>query len=320
MMIRRDGADHVRLRRLLSKAFTPRAVGRWQQRVESIVARLLDDASERTELDVIADYALPLPAQVVSEMLGMPRDDIPQLRRWSRALTTEMDPLSTREALEASADAAREMSAYVQQVIVDKRAHPGDDILTALLAAEDAGEVLSDNEVLAQVLLLYIAGHETTLNLIGNGVIHLLGFPEQLNRLLADPGLDGNAVEEVLRFEGPVQLTRRVGLEPVEMEGTTIPAGSHITLSLAAANHDPRKWGPSADVLDIARPGANEHVSFGGGPHFCLGASLARLEGKIALPSLVRRFPNMAPAYDEPRWIPSLTLRGVETLPVTLRQ
>ncbi|MGH2684314.1 MAG: cytochrome P450, partial [Actinomycetota bacterium] len=208
---------------------------------------------------------------------------------------------------------------YLQQVIVDKRAHRGDDVLTALLAAEEAGDVLSDNEILAQVLLLYTAGHETTPNLIGNGVTHLFRFPEQLARLRAEPGLDANAVEEVLRFESPAPLTRRVSLESVDIDGVTIPAGSHITVSLAAANRDPRKWGPSADVLDVARPGANEHVSFGGGPHFCLGASLARLEGRIALPSLLRRFPHMAPAYDEPSWIPRVALRGVETLPVTLR-
>jgi cytochrome P450 len=167
--------------------------------------------------------------------------------------------------------------------------------------------------------MLYIAGHETTLNLIGNGVTHLFRFPDQLDRLRLEPELDANAVEEVLRFESPAQLTRRVNLEPIEIGGVSIPAGSHLTLSLASANRDPRKWGPTADALDIARPGANEHVSFGGGAHFCLGASLARLEGKAALPRLVRRFPKMAPAYDEPAWTNRMTLRGVEKLPVTLR-
>jgi cytochrome P450 len=319
MMIRRDGEDHLRLRRLVSKVFTPRAISQWQDRADAIVERLLAAADERAEIDVIADYALPLPAQVISDMLGMPHADQPQLRAWTRALTRGLDPFSSPEEQEASAQAGRGISEHIQQVIIDKRAKPGDDILTALVQAEDAGDVLDDREIVAQVLLLYIAGHETTLNLIGNGMTHLLRFHDQLVQLQAEPGLDANAVEEVLRFESPAQLTRRVSLEPVDVGDFTIPAGSHITLSLASANRDPRKWGPTADSLDIARPGANEHVSFGGGAHFCLGSSLARLEGKAALPRLVRRFPKIAPAYDEPMWLDRVALRGVEALPVTLR-
>lgn len=319
MMIRKDGADHLRLRRLVTKVFTPRAISRWQDRAESIVGRLLAAADERTELDVIADYALPLPAQVISEMLGMSYDDGPRLRAWSRALVRGLDPFNSEDDEAASAEAGRAMTTYLDQVVVDKRARPGDDILTALLQAREAGDALSDKEVVAQVMLLYIAGHETTLNLIGNGVTHLLRSPDQLERLRGDPGLDANAVEEVLRFESPAQLTRRISLEPVEVGGVTIPAQSHVTLSLASANRDPRKWGPTADTLDLARVGAHEHVSFGAGPHYCLGASLARLEGKIALPRLLRRFPRMAPRYDEPDWANRVTLRGVETLHVTLR-
>lgn len=320
MMIARDGDDHTRLRKLVSRVFTPRAVTAWQQRAESIVERLLAAADERDQLDVIADYAFRLPAQVITEMLGMPADDTPQLRAWSRALTMRLDPFITPEQEEAAAEAGRGMYDYVQAVIAEKRARPGEDILTALLEAEEDGDMLDDREVLNQVILIYIAGHETTLNLIGNGVTHLFRFPEQLDRLRTTPDLDANAIEEVLRYEGPAQLTRRVNLEPVEVGGTTIPANSHITLSLASANHDPRRWGPTADVLDIARPGANDHVSFGGGAHYCLGASLARMEARIALPRLLRRFPRMAPAYDTPQWIRRSGLRGVETLPVVLRE
>jgi cytochrome P450 len=318
MMINRDGEDHLRLRRLVSKVFTPRAVGQWQQRASTIVDQLLAEASGRGELDIIADYALPLPAQVITEMLGLPRDDTPQLRAWSRALTNTLEPDNAADEKEKITEAGRAMGDYLQQVIADKRRSPGDDILSGLLHAEDAGDILDDKEVLAQVVMLYIAGHETTLNLIGNGVTHLLSFPDQLELLRTEPALDANAVEEVLRYESPAQLTRRINLEPIEVGEVTIPAGSHITLSLASANRDPRKWGPTADVLDIARPGANEHVSFGGGAHYCLGASLARFEAKIALPRLIRRFPAMAPAYDKPQWIRRLALRGVETLPVTL--
>jgi cytochrome P450 len=319
MLINRDGADHVRLRRLVSKVFTPSAVARWQQRASTIVEQLLDAADERDAIDVMADYALPLPAQVITAMLGLPSDDTPQLRAWSRILTGALEP-SAAEEDETITAAGRAMGDYLYQVIADKRRTPGDDILTGLLEAEEAGDVLNDNEVLAQVIMLYIAGHETTLNLIGNGVTHLFRFPDQLDLLRTEPALDANAVEEVLRYESPAQLTRRVTVEPVEVGDVTLPAGSHITLSLASANHDPRKWGPTADVLDIARPGANEHVSFGGGAHYCLGAALARLEAQVALPRLVRRFPAMAPTYDKPRWLPRVALRGVETLHVTLRE
>ena len=205
------------------------------------------------------------------------------------------------------------------QVVVDKRKYPGDDILTGLIQAEEEGDRLTTEEIQAQVMLLYIAGHETTANLIGNGLTHLFRFPEQMDILRADPGLDANAVEEILRFDGPAHFTRRVNREPFEVGGVTIPEASLLTLALASANHDPRKWGPTADVLDVARPGANEHVSFGGGSHFCLGNALARLETQVAVPKLLRRFPRMEPASADPAWMHRITLRGVETLPVVLR-
>ncbi|MEY2432814.1 MAG: hypothetical protein QOC92_2539, partial [Acidimicrobiaceae bacterium] len=318
MMIRRDGDDHLRLRRLVSKVFTPRAISRWQQRSESIVDGLLNRLSEGDEFDVMSDYAVVVPTQIISEMLGMPTEDMPRLQAWSSTLSKGLDPFTTPEEEEAAVAAGKAFVGYLEQTIVDKRGRPDDDILTALLDAQEAGEVLDDEEVISQVLMLYIAGHETTRNLIGNGLTHLFRFPAQLDRLRADPSLDANAVEEVLRFESPAQLTRRVNHAPVELGGTTIPAESHITLSLASANRDPRKWGPTADTLDVARPRANEHVSFGGGPHFCLGNSLARLEAKIALPSLIRRFPRLAPAYVEPQWTRRVVLRGVETLPVSI--
>jgi cytochrome P450 len=319
MMIRRHGDDHLRLRRLMAKVFTPRAVTQWRERAEGIVEQLLRDAQERTELDVIADFALPLPAQIISEMLGMPKGDEARLRAWSQTLIRGLEPFVPPDGEAAIAEAGRAMGDYLDEVIADKRRTGGEDLLTALIRAEDSGSVLDDNEVRAQVVMLYIAGHETTLNLIGNGVVNLLRFPDQLEHLRAEPGLDANAVEEVLRFESPVQLTRRVAVEPIEIAGVAIAAGSHVTLSLASANRDPRKWGPTADVLDIGRPGANDHVSFGGGAHYCLGASLARLEATVALPRLLRRFPYMTAAYDEPNWSTRVALRGVESLPVTLR-
>jgi cytochrome P450 len=318
-MTRRDGEDHLRLRRLVAKVFTPRAISTWRDRTERVVDQLLGNAAEKATIDVMSEFALPLPVQIISEMLGMPPADIGQLRDWSRAMTRGLDPSLTPEEDEAATAAGRGLFDYVGQVVADKRKDPGDDILTALIQAEEAGDRLETEEIQAQVLLLYVAGHETTANLIGNGLTHLFRFPEQLDLLRADPGLDANAVEEVLRFDSPAHFTRRANREPLEVDGVTIPEASLITLALASANRDPRKWGPTADVLDIARPGANEHVSFGGGSHFCLGNALARLETQVALPKLVRRFPRMEPAYAEPAWTHRITLRGVETLPVALR-
>jgi cytochrome P450 len=318
-MLRRDGEDHQRLRRLVSKVFTPRAVSSWKDRAERIVDQLLAEAAEKDTIDVMTEFALPLPVRIISEMLGMPPADHGQLRDWSRTLVRGVDPSISPEEDEAATAAGQAMFDYVGQVVADKRKDPGDDILTALIQAEEAGDRLETEEIQAQVVLLYLAGHETTANLIGNGLTHLFRFPEQMELLRADPGLDANAVEEVLRFDGPAQFTRRVNREPLEVGGVTIPAASLLTLALGSANHDPRKWGPTADVLDVARPGAHEHVSFGGGSHYCLGNALARLETQAALPALVRRFPRMEPVSAEPAWMHRITLRGVETLPVVLR-
>ncbi len=318
-MTRRDGDDHRRLRRLVAMVFTPRAVSSWRDRADRLVDQLLAEAADKGTIDVMTEFALPLPVQIISEMLGMPPGDHGQLRDWSRILTKGLDPSMTAEEDAAATAAGQAMFDYVAQVVADKRKDPGDDILTALIQAEEAGDRLDTEEIQAQVMLLYIAGHETTANLIGNGLTHLLRAPEQMDRLRVDPGLDANAVEEVLRFDSPAQFTRRVNREPLEVGGVTIPEGSLVTLALGSANHDPRKWGPTADVLDVARPGANEHVSFGGGSHFCLGNALARLETQAALPKLVRRFPRMEPAASEPAWMHRITLRGVETLPVVLR-
>ncbi|HEV8623046.1 MAG TPA: cytochrome P450 [Acidimicrobiia bacterium] len=318
-MTRRDGEDHLRLRRLVSKVFTPRAVSSWKDRTDRVVEQLLGEAADKGKIDVMGEFALPLPAQIISEMLGMPQGDHGQLRDWSHTITRGLDPSLTPEEDEAATAAGRGMFDYVAQVVADKRQHPGDDILTALIQAEEAGDRLETEEIQAQVMILYVAGHETTANLIGNGLTNLFRFPEQLDLLRADSGLDANAVEEVLRYDPPAQFTRRVNREPLEVGDITIPEGSLLTLALGSANRDPLKWGPTADVLDVARPGANEHVSFGGGSHFCLGNALARLETQAALPKLVRRFPRMEPAYSEPAWMHRITLRGVETLPIVLR-
>jgi cytochrome P450 len=319
MMLRRDGEDHDRLRRLVARVFTPKAVAAWRERAESVVEGLLAEAESRPSMDVIADYALILPAQIISEMLGMPHGDIPQLRAWSHAMTKTLDPLNSPEEEAQSLAAGRCMAEYITGIVAEKRTRPGEDILTALLQAEESGDRLDHDELVAQVILLYVAGHETTLNLVGSGLTNLFAQPDQLDRLRTDPGLDANAIEELLRYDSPVQFSRRISTAAFEIGSVGIPSGAVVLLALGAANRDPDKWGPSADVVDLGRPGANEHTSFGGGAHYCIGASLARLEAQVALPRLVRRFPRMTPDYDEPAWGQRMVLRGVEQLPVHLR-
>jgi cytochrome P450 len=319
MMLRRDGEDHDRLRRLVARVFTPKAVAAWRERAESVVEGLLAEAESRPSMDVIADYALILPAQIISEMLGMPHGDIPQLRAWSHAMTKTLDPLNSPEEEAQSLAAGRCMAEYITGIVAEKRTRPGEDILTALLQAEESGDRLDHDELVAQVILLYVAGHETTLNLVGSGLTNLFAQPDQLDRLRTDPGLDANAIEELLRYDSPVRFSRRISTAAFEIGSVGIPSGAVVLLALGAANRDPDKWGPSADVVDLGRPGANEHTSFGGGAHYCIGASLARLEAQVALPRLVRRFPRMTPDYDEPAWGQRMVLRGVEQLPVHLR-
>ncbi len=319
MMLRRDGDDHARLRHLVTKAFTPRAIAAWRERTELVVDRLLADLEERDSIDVIDQFAAVFPDQIISEMLGMPTGDAGRLRGWSEAMTKTIDPLNSPREEAASIEASRAMVGYVEAVIESKRACPADDILTALVQAEESGDQLSRDEVVAQVILLYAAGHENARNLVGNGLVHLFEFPDQLDLLRAHPSLDTNAIEEFIRFDSPVQFSRRIAVEPIDLDDAEIAHGSVLLLGLGAANRDPDKWGHDADGLDLARPRANEHASFGGGPHHCLGSSLARLEAQVALPRLVRRFPRMAFADEDPTWEARMMLRGVESLRVELR-
>jgi cytochrome P450 len=315
-ILRVDGDDHSRVRRLMQKPFTPKRITEWRERAVRVSDDLLDQLEGNGGGDLISDYALMLPVQIISDLLGMPTDRIADLRDWSHALTKTLDPLSSPDDRAAAVVANKEIIEYIASVYEMKRQRPDGGILSTLIEAEDDGDRLTRDEVLVNTLLLYVAGHETTTNLIGNGVVALLRHPDQLDRLRVDPDLDANLVEEVLRYNSPVQLTRRISQEDIEVADTCIPAGSVITLASAAANRDPRKWGPTADDFTIDRPGANDHVSFGGGPHFCLGSALARLEGQIALPRLMRRFPKMQ-LTSEPIFEPRIALRGVGSLPIT---
>jgi cytochrome P450 len=312
-----DPPDHTRLRRLVSKAFTPKMVHELRPRIQVLVDEALDTMAARGEADVISDLAFPLPFTVISEMLGMPDGNRDEVRGWSHTLTKTLDPILSPEEVDAALVAVNNMQAHVQDVLAWKRDHPADDLLTGLLAAEDEGDRLSEIELLDQVLLLYVAGHETTVNLIGNATLALLGHPDQLARLRADPELDGGAVEELLRYDSPVQFSRRITTADLDVDGTTIPAGTFTLTCLGSANHDEARWGPTADELDITRPDAGQHMSFGNGIHHCLGSSLARTEAQVAIGALVRRFPDLALA-GEPERNGRVVLRGLESLPVTL--
>jgi cytochrome P450 len=320
-MLDRDPPDHTRLRKLVSQAFTLRAVEALEPRVIELVDAALDRIEARIaesgQADLVAELAYPLPFAVICEMLGMPDTDHGRLRELAGTLVRSLEPVTDAELIAAISAAGREISERVAQVVADKRRAPGDDLLTALIQAEDDGDVLSDEELLAQVVLLYVAGHETTVNLIANGSIALMRNPEQFALLAGRPDLDANAVEELLRYDSPVQQSRRITLAPYEVGGRVIPPGTFVIANLASANRDEEFWGPDADQLRVDRPNARGQVSFGGGPHHCLGASLARLEGRVALGRLVRRFPTLRLAGDI-TWNGRLNLRGPLTVPTTV--
>jgi cytochrome P450 len=289
--------------------------------VQQLVDGHLDTVAERGtgEMDLIADLAFPLPFVVISDLLGIPESrDRNQLREWSGAVVKTFDPILTREEQLAAFDAIDNIVAFTNEAIDWKRANPGDDLLTALIAAEDEGDRLSADELVEQVMLLYIAGHETTVNLIGNGTLALLRHRHQLELLQADPALDANLPDELLRYDGPVQMSRRITLKPCEIEGRVIEPGTFLMTCLGSANRDPAKWGESADRLDVRRADANQHVAFGGGFHSCLGAHLARLEARVAIGTLVRRFPEVDLATDTLEWNGRIVLRGLTHLPLTV--
>ncbi len=318
-MLNLDPPDHHRLRRLVSKVFTPRTVEELRPRVQELVDEHLDAAVAGEPFDLIAGLAFPLPFVVISEMLGIPEGrDRYQLREWSGAVVKTFDPILTREESLAAFDAIDNIVAYTNEVIDWKRENPSDDLLSALIAAEDEGDRLSPEELVEQVMLLYIAGHETTVNLIGNGTLALLRHRDQLELLAHDRSLDNNFADELLRFDSPVQMSRRITLTPYEIEGKTIEPGSILMTCLGAANRDPAKWGDTADQLDLRRENARDQMSFGGGFHSCLGAHLARLEGHVAISTLVRRYPNVELAADTLQWNGRIVLRGLVELPVTL--
>lgn len=316
-MLNVDAPAHTRLRRLVSKAFTPRMIEQLRVRVEELVDGILDDAAADGGLQLMDDLAFPLPFTVITDMLGMPDTDTTELRRLSGLIVRSLEPVAEVETFRQILDAAMTLRELILDAIEWKRSRLADDLLSGLIAAEDEGDVLSGDELAEQVALLYIAGHETTVNLIGNGTLALLRHPDQLDLLRSGAVSDAAAIDELLRYDSPVQMSRRITLTEYELGGKTIEAGAFVTLGLASSNRDQQKWGPDADRVDLRRPDASDHVSFGGGHHFCLGAALARLEGQVAIGRLVRRFDRIE-ATAEPVYNGRLNLRGLASLPLAV--
>jgi len=309
-----DPPDHTRLRRLVSLAFTPSAIERLRPRIAQLVDDILDRAAERGSMELVDELAFPVPFQVISDLLGMPTEREAEIREWSQTLTAALEPTADEAVLEAADAAVGQLGAYLDEVIADRRQHLGDDLLSQLLVVEEAGDRLSPAELKSFVVLLYVAGHETTVNLIGNGVLALLRHPDELRRWRDDPALDATAIDELLRYDGPVQQTVRIPIQPVRYGDLEVAPGTTVMTVLGAANHDPAMF-DDPEALRLDRPNAGRHVAFAAGIHYCLGASLAKLEATVAISSVIRRFPAVSLA-GEPRWRDRLTIRGVDNLPL----
>jgi len=310
-----DPPDHTRLRKLVSKAFTPRSIERLRPRVQVLVDDILDRAADEGGLDVVADLGFELPVIVICELLGVPLDDRPQFAGWSSAASRLLDDELTPDVLNEGVVAAINFASYFEDLFAERRRSPRDDLVSGLLAAEEEGDRLSADELGSIVVLLFIAGHETTMNLIGNGTYALLRERDQLVRWRDDPTLDALAVEELLRFDGPVHLTGRTPIEDIELHGHHFPRGRRVMTLVSAGNRDPERFRDPSHV-DVSRAD-NHQLTFSQGIHYCLGAALARLEGQVAIGSLVRRFPDLELA-EQPRYRDHFVLRGLQSLQVTV--
>ncbi len=310
-----DNPDHGRLRGLVHKAFTPRFVEKMRDRIQNLTDELIDGFENKGQTNLIRDFALPLPSTVIAEMLGIPVRDRHRFHRWSNALLST--PPSKWGMLMAIPHVIAFLR-YIRKLIKARQEVPGDDLTSALVHAREADDQLSENELIGMIFLLLIAGHETTLNLIGNGVLALLEHPDKWEQLRDDPGLIKPAIEELLRYDAPVQLSsERYALEDITLSGATIPRGEMIMAALGSANRDGRQF-DRPDQLDLTRD-PNRHLAFGQGIHYCVGAPLARMEGQIAFATLLRRLPELRLAVPREclRWRRSLGLRGLSALPLT---
>ena len=312
-MLKSDPPTHTRIRRLASDMFQPRQIAQLRPHITQIAHQLIDRVAARGEMDFIRDFALPLPITVITDMLGVPSRDHARFHHWSNAIIRS--GILSGERMFAGWDVVQ-LSIYMRRLIAQRRRHPGDDVVSQLVRAEYDGTRLSQLELVTTTILLLIAGHETTVNLLGNGLLALLQAPDQLTRLRAQPALIPAAVEELLRYANPVQLVNRYAREDMEYAGVTITKGTQIQLVLAAANHDGAVFA-QGEELAIDRD-TRRHLAFSHGIHYCLGAPLARLEGEVALTVLVQRLHDiqLVGSVDALRWRPTRELRGVESLPI----
>lgn len=314
-MLNTNPPAHTRLRGLVNKAFTPSMIAKLREHIQGIADNLLNEVEKKGKMDMVADYAYPLPAIVIAEMLGVPPQDRERFKGWSHDIAGALDPQPNVLNLGKMAMAYRELGAYLKPLVEQRRKERKDDLISALVGAEDAGQHLSEIEILANSILLLIAGHETTANLIGNGMQALLKHPAALAELQATPALLPTAVNEFLRYDSPVQFVRRIAAQPLELGGQQIKAEDNVIILLGAANRDPKEF-ENPEQLDIKRT-KNKHLAFGHGIHHCLGSSLAQLEGEIAIGTVIRRFPNLKLAEKEPQYKTPFSLRGLKQMHVT---
>jgi cytochrome P450 len=314
-MLDREPPDHTRLRRLVAKAFTPRMVERLRPRVQERVDRLVDDLAEAGGGDLVAGLAEPLSVAVIADLLGVPEADRPLLRPWSAQICGMYEVNPTEEAARVASGAATEFSGYLRGLSRERRARPADDLITALTQVVDGGDQLTEDELIGTVVLLLNAGHEATVNFTGIGWWRLFQHPDQLARLRREPRLLPGAIEELLRYDTPLQMFERWVLEDVEICGVAVPKGAELGLLFGSANRDPAVF-PDPDRLDLGREEAAQHLGFGAGVHYCLGAPLGRLELELSFGTLLRRLPELAPAA-APAWKPTYILRGLEALRVS---
>jgi cytochrome P450 len=311
-----DPPDHTRLRNLVGGVFTPRMVARLGERIASVTTELLDAAERRGSLDAVHDYALPLTLTVIAEMLGVPPQDKGLLDAWGKVLVRAVDFKRDVAIYDQALATSMEIFQYFPDLLAEKRAHPGDDLLTQLAHAQDQGQgqPLTDLELAITATTLLMAGHDTTVNLIGNATLLLLQHPDQLQLLRAQPDLIASAIEEALRYHAPAQTTTRYANRDLDVGGVTIPEGALINVALGSANHDPAAF-TDPERFDITRAGPR-HLGFGMGMHYCLGAPLARQEATIALPALIARFPGLRLSDPQPHWRDTIGFRGLERLDV----
>ena len=317
-MVFKDPPEHTRLRRLTGKVFSTRAMQAMRPKVEQIAERLLDDIGERDQFDLLADYASPLPCLVIMAMLGVPAEDMAEVKRLSDEIALFIGSSRTSAEKYDTAEAAtREMALFFQGLIADRRRTPRNDALSELALLRDGDDAFTEDELVATCILMLFAGHETTTNHIANGMLALMRFPDQMQRLRADAGLASAAVEELLRYDGPSGAQVRIIKHAQQLHGKTLEPGQRVFMMLNAANRDPLAYA-DPDRLDLGRDGV-PHLAFGFGGHICLGFPLARTEGAVALPALLGRYSQLEPMA-EPEWINSLVFRGMKALPVAVRR